>query len=32
MIDMYEKIAELDNADNEIGISPLSYVTLDCAK
>ena len=32
MIDMYEKIAELDSADNKIGISPLSYVALDCAK
>ena len=32
MIDRYEKIAELDSAENEIGVSPLSYITLGCAR
>lgn len=32
MIELYEKLAELDSAENEIGVSPLSYVTLDCAR
>ncbi len=32
MIDIYEKIAELDSDKNEIGVSPLSYVALDCAR
>ena len=32
MIDLYEKIAELDSAENEMGVSPLEYVALDCAR
>lgn len=32
MIEIYEEIAQLDSSDNEIGVSPLSYVTLDCAR
>ncbi len=32
MIDFYEEIAQLDSDKNEIGVSPLSYVTLDCAR
>lgn len=32
MIDFYEEIAQLDSDKNKIGVSPLSYVTLDCAR
>lgn len=32
MFDIYEKIAELDDCDNAIGVSPLAYVTLACAR
>lgn len=32
MFDMYEKIAELDSSENAIGVSPLSYVALECAR
>ncbi len=32
MIDLYEEIAQLDSAENEIGVSPLSYVALGCAR
>ncbi len=32
MIEIYEEIAQLDSDKNEIGISPLSYVTLNCAR
>ena len=32
MIEIYEEIARLDSDRNEIGISPLSYVALDCAR
>ena len=32
MIEFYEEIAQLDSSSNEIGVSPLSYVTLDCAR
>ena len=32
MIEIYEEIAQLDSDKNEIGISTLSYVALDCAR
>ena len=32
IMDMYEEIAELDSDKNEMGVSPLSYVTLGCAR
>lgn len=32
MFDIYEKIAELDDCDNAIGVSPLAYVSLSCAR
>lgn len=32
MVEIYEEIANLDNNGNEIGVSPLSYVTLGCAR
>lgn len=32
MVEIYEEIANLDNNRNEIGVSPLSYVTLGCAR
>ncbi len=31
-MDMYEKIAELDRNEYGTGISPLSYVSLGCAR
>jgi hypothetical protein len=31
-MNMYEMLAELDSDKNAIGVSPLSYVTLDCGK
>jgi hypothetical protein len=31
-MDMYEKLVDLDEADNMMGVSPLSYVTLGCAR
>lgn len=32
MFDIYERIEELDSSDNAIGVSPLAYVTLFCAR
>ncbi len=32
MFDFYERMKELDNSDNAIGVSPLAYVSLDCAR
>lgn len=32
MIDMYEEIAKLDAAEYAIGVSPLAYVSLACAR
>lgn len=32
MVEIYEEIANLDNNKNEIGVSPLSYVALGCAR
>ena len=32
MMDLYEEIAQLDSAEYEIGVSPLSYVALGCAR
>lgn len=32
MFDFYERIAELDNDENAIGVSPLAYVTLYCGR
>lgn len=32
MTDMYEKLAELDSDNNAIGVSPLAYVSLVCAR
>ncbi len=32
MLDFYEKIAELDDCENAIGVSPLAYVSLACAR
>ncbi len=32
MVEIYEEIANLDNNRNEIGVSPLSYVALGCAR
>jgi hypothetical protein len=31
-MNMYEMLADLDNNDNNMGVSPLSYVTLGCAR
>jgi hypothetical protein len=31
-MNFYERLPELDNDENAIGVSPLSYVTLDCAR
>lgn len=30
MLDIYDKIFELDNNGYAIGVSPLAYVSLDC--
>ena len=32
MFDIYEKFDELDSSDNAIGVSPLAYVSLYCAR
>lgn len=32
LFDIYERFEELDNSDNAIGVSPLAYVTLGCAR
>lgn len=32
MFDLYERLEELDNSDNAIGVSPLAYVSLTCAR
>ena len=32
MVENYEEIANLDNNKHEIGVSPLSYVALGCAR
>ena len=32
MVEIYEEIANLDNNRNEIGVTPLSYVALGCAR
>ena len=29
---IYEELAELDNEVEELGLSPLSYVVLNCAR
>lgn len=31
-MDIYEQIINMDNDKNAMGISPLSYVVLDCAR
>jgi hypothetical protein len=31
-MDMYEMLANLDSDKNEMGVSPLSYVSLGCAR
>lgn len=31
-MDMYEIIAELDSDKNDMGVSPLAYVTLGCER
>ena len=30
MFDFYDRIFELDDSDNAIGVSPLAYVSLYC--
>lgn len=32
MIDIYERIAELDAGEYALGVSPLAYVSLTCAR
>lgn len=29
---MYEHLNDFENADNELAVSPLSYVALNCAR
>ena len=31
-MNIYEELAELDNDVEELGLSPLSYVALNCAR
>lgn len=31
-MNIYEELAELDNDIDELGLSPLSYVALNCAR
>lgn len=31
-MNLYDMLNKLDNDDNEIGVSPLSYVSLGCAR
>lgn len=31
-MNMYEMLNNLDSSDNEMGVSPLSYVSLGCAR
>jgi len=32
MLDIYERFSELDESNNAIGVSPLAYVLLLCAR